>query len=153
MAVGEPSGSAVSINGLDVGNPLHPVRSSLLTRDPLSKVKDAYNVVSREESHKGVPKSFGVTETKMNASSFAARSIGHTIERCYELVGFTTGFKRSSNFVKQGFNANVDVKQNDKMSSRNTSPGFTSEQMKKLLSLINETPSARIHANMACLDL
>nr|GEW28112.1 ribonuclease H-like domain-containing protein [Tanacetum cinerariifolium] len=31
-----------------------PVRSSLLTRDPLPEVKDAYNVVSREESYKGV---------------------------------------------------------------------------------------------------
>ncbi|GKB33371.1 hypothetical protein Tco_0872772 [Tanacetum coccineum] len=261
MAVGEPSGYVMSINGLDAGNPLHVqnsdrtknkygfidgiclketyatsdvfsaqwdilwkelnetydkvdgsvvynllqkintvkqwvvlVRSSLLIRDPLPEVKDAYNVVSREESHKGVPESFGVTKTKMNASSFAARSvnngnnnsnirsynntnnntkgnvssnrgpnanlnyknygkIGHTIKRCYELVGFPTGFKRSSNFVKQGFNANVDVKQNEKMSFGNTSPGFTSEQMKKLLSLINETPSASIHANMACLNL
>ncbi|GKA41180.1 ribonuclease H-like domain-containing protein [Tanacetum coccineum] len=137
-----------------------PVKSSLLTRDPLSKVKDAYHVVSREESHRGVPESSGVIESKMNASSFAAKSfnngnnnsnrrsynnannntigdvpnnrgsnpnlncknykkIGHTIERCYELFGFPTGFKRSSNL------------------------------MKKLLSLINETPSASIHANMA----
>nr|GEZ81416.1 ribonuclease H-like domain-containing protein [Tanacetum cinerariifolium] len=31
-----------------------PVRSSLLTRDPLPEVKDAYNVISREESHRGV---------------------------------------------------------------------------------------------------
>ncbi|GJX17903.1 ribonuclease H-like domain-containing protein [Tanacetum coccineum] len=39
------------------------IRSSLLTRDPLPKVKDAYNMVSREESHRGVPESFGVTES------------------------------------------------------------------------------------------
>ncbi|GJW47907.1 hypothetical protein Tco_0079553 [Tanacetum coccineum] len=57
--------------------------------------------------------------------------------------------ERSSNSVKQGFSANIDVKQNEKMYSRNSSPGFTSEQMKKLLSLINETPTASIHANMA----
>ncbi|GKD42528.1 hypothetical protein Tco_1267173 [Tanacetum coccineum] len=30
-----------------------PVRSSLLTRDPLHEVKDTYNVVLREESHRG----------------------------------------------------------------------------------------------------
>nr|GEU39364.1 putative reverse transcriptase, RNA-dependent DNA polymerase, Gag-polypeptide of LTR copia-type [Tanacetum cinerariifolium] len=35
------------------------------------------------------------------------------------------------------------------MSSRNSSPGFTSEQVNKILSLINETPIASIHANMA----
>ncbi|GKB67314.1 ribonuclease H-like domain-containing protein [Tanacetum coccineum] len=127
-----------------------PVRSSFLTRDPLPKVKDVYNVVSRKESHRGVPESSRVTESKMNASFFATKpltivtiTIGHTIERCYELVGFTTGFKRFSNSAKQGFNADIVVKQNEKMSSRNSSPGFTFEQMKKLLSLINETPSAR----------
>ncbi|GKC58282.1 hypothetical protein Tco_1085880 [Tanacetum coccineum] len=31
-----------------------PVRSSLLTRDPLPEVKDAYNAMSKEESHRGV---------------------------------------------------------------------------------------------------
>nr|GEU74936.1 reverse transcriptase domain-containing protein [Tanacetum cinerariifolium] len=75
--------------------------------------------------------------------------IGHTIERCYELVGFPTRFKKSSNSIKQGFNANIDVKKNEKMYSKNSSPGFTSEQMQKLFSLINETPTASIHANMA----
>ncbi|GJZ99502.1 RNA-directed DNA polymerase, eukaryota [Tanacetum coccineum] len=141
-----------------------PVRSSLLKRDPLPEVKDAYNVVSREESRRGIPESSGVIEFKMNATSFAAKSfnrpnpnlnckhcgkIDHTIERCYELVGFPIGFKRTSNSVKQGFNANVDVKKNEKMFSGNPSSSFTSEQMQKLLSLINETPTASIHANMA----
>ncbi|GJY10050.1 ribonuclease H-like domain-containing protein [Tanacetum coccineum] len=160
MAVGEPSGSNVTINGLDVGNPLHDICSamvltwimnvvsqdvymelvysenaanvwkelkdtydkvdgsvvynliqkintvkqggssvveyyhrlnslwrefdaltklpnSLLTRDPLPEVKDAYNVVSREESHRGVPESSGVTESKINATSFAAKSFNN----------------------------------------------------------------------------
>ncbi|GJT02651.1 ribonuclease H-like domain-containing protein [Tanacetum coccineum] len=173
----------------------HPVRSSLLTRELLPKVKDAYIVVSREESHRGVYESSGVTESKLNATSFAAKSfnnnnsnnnnnnnrrgynnsnnntkgnlpsnrgpnpnlnckhfgkIGHTIDRCFELVSFPNGFKRSSNSntVKQGFNANADLKQNEKICSGNPSSGFTSEQMQKLLSLINETPSSSIHANM-----
>nr|GEZ26743.1 hypothetical protein [Tanacetum cinerariifolium] len=112
-----------------------PVRSSFLTREPLPKVKDAYIVVSRKESHRGVPESFGVTESKMNATSFVAKSFNsnnsntnnrrgynnsnnntsgnlpsnrgpnpnlnckhygktsHTIDRCFELVGFPSGFK------------------------------------------------------------
>ncbi|GJW21020.1 ribonuclease H-like domain-containing protein, partial [Tanacetum coccineum] len=128
-----------------------PVRSSLLTRDPIPEIKDAYNVVSREESHRGVPESYGVTESKMNASSFTTKTFNNSNnnKRCYELVGFPTRFKRSSNSAKQGFSSNIDVKQNEKMSSENSSPGFTFEQMKKLLSIINETPSASIHANMA----
>nr|GEW20761.1 hypothetical protein [Tanacetum cinerariifolium] len=56
-----------------------PVRSALLTRDPLPDVNDGYNTVSREESHKVVLESFGVCETKMNATSFAAK-LGHPVD-------------------------------------------------------------------------
>ncbi|GKD90056.1 ribonuclease H-like domain-containing protein [Tanacetum coccineum] len=132
-----------------------PVRSSLLTRDPLPKVKDAYNVVSREESYRGFPESYGVTESKQNATSFVAKTfhnnrrefnnnnnftrgstsnvnrglnpnlncknygkIRHTIDRCFEIVGFLTGFKSNNNNIgKQIFNANVDVKVSDKQAS------------------------------------
>ncbi|GKF24076.1 ribonuclease H-like domain-containing protein, partial [Tanacetum coccineum] len=54
-----------------------PVRSSLLTRDPLLEVKDAYNVISREESHRGVPESSGGTESKQNATSFVAKTFNN----------------------------------------------------------------------------
>ena len=40
--------------------------------------------------------------------------IGRNIERCYELFGFPHGFKRFFNTVKQSFNANVDIKHNEK---------------------------------------
>ncbi|GKA88750.1 ribonuclease H-like domain-containing protein [Tanacetum coccineum] len=55
-----------------------PVRSSLLTRDPLLEVKDAYNVISREESHRGVPESSGGTESKQNATSFVAKTFNNS---------------------------------------------------------------------------
>ncbi|GKE70726.1 ribonuclease H-like domain-containing protein, partial [Tanacetum coccineum] len=88
-----------------------PVRSSLLTRDPLPEVKDAYNVISREESHRGVLESSGRTG-------------------CFEIVGFPQGFKinfnSNSNTRKQSFNANFDVKMSDKSSSSSLSSGFTS---------------------------
>ncbi|GKD24545.1 hypothetical protein Tco_1230759 [Tanacetum coccineum] len=51
-----------------------PVRSSLLTRELLHKVKDAYIVVAREESYRGVYESSGVTQSKLNANSFTAKS-------------------------------------------------------------------------------
>ncbi|GJU85803.1 putative RNA-directed DNA polymerase [Tanacetum coccineum] len=156
------------------------VRSSLLIRDPLPEVKDAYNVFYREESHRGILESSSVTESKQNATSFVAKNfnnnrrqfnnnnftrgfasnvnrepnsnlsckyygkIGHTIDRCFD----PQGFKRNSNTDKQTFNANSDVKMNDKSSS-SLSSGFTYEQMQKLLSMINDKLYQSIHANMA----
>ncbi|GJX39038.1 hypothetical protein Tco_0252341, partial [Tanacetum coccineum] len=153
------------------------------------KVKDAYNVESREESHRGVHESSGVTESKQNATSFVAITfnnnmrqfnnnnnnftggsgsninrghnpnlnckhcgkISHTIDRCFEIVGFPQGFKMNSNIGKQTFNANTDVKMNDKPSSFSLSYGFTPEQMQ--LSMINDKPSESIHANMTGMDI
>ncbi|GJW96530.1 hypothetical protein Tco_0178338 [Tanacetum coccineum] len=48
--------------------------------------------------------------------------IGHNIERCYELIGYPPGFKKVNNPIKQtgfkqNFNANLDVKTNDKQQS------------------------------------
>ncbi|GJY23571.1 putative ribonuclease H-like domain-containing protein [Tanacetum coccineum] len=138
----------------------HHFRSSIFTRDPLPGVKDAYNVVSREESHRGVPESSGVTESKQNATSFVAKTfnnnrrqfndnnnftrgstrnvnrgpnpsincincgkVGHTIDRCFKIVGFPPSFKRNANAAKQGFSANFE-------------------------SQINDTSTRSIHANM-----
>ncbi|GJS48725.1 ribonuclease H-like domain-containing protein [Tanacetum coccineum] len=115
-----------------------PIRGALLTRDPLPEVKDEYTTVSKEESHRGIPESSGVSESKLNAASFVVKSFNNN-----------RSFKRNNNFGKQNFNANVDVKVNDKQASASTSSGFTSEQMQKLLSLINDSPSSSIHANMA----
>ncbi|GKD48314.1 hypothetical protein Tco_1277290 [Tanacetum coccineum] len=170
-----------------------PVRSALLTRDPLPKLKDAYDTISKEESHRGIPKTSSATELEMSATSFAAKSvingrradnnnnnstrgsnnnnmnrgpnpnliyknygmIGHTIGRHYEIIRYPPGFKKASNPVKQNgfytqnFIANVDFKNCDKHSSANvSSPGFTSKQMQKLLSLINDITIGSVHANM-----
>ncbi|GJU96283.1 hypothetical protein Tco_1321039 [Tanacetum coccineum] len=54
-----------------------PVRSFLLTRDHLPEVKDAYNVVSRVESHRGVLEFSSVTESKQNATSFVAKTFNN----------------------------------------------------------------------------
>nr|GEU56007.1 ribonuclease H-like domain-containing protein [Tanacetum cinerariifolium] len=165
------------------------VRNSLLTKDPLPKVKDAYNVISKEESHRGVPESSCGTEYKQNATSFVAKTfnnnkkqfnnngnnftrgtssnvnrrpnpylnckrygkIGHTINRCFKIVGFPQGFKINfnSNTQKQSFNANSDVKMNGKPSPSRLSSGFTFEHIQKFLNMISEKPSGSIHANIA----
>ncbi|GJZ53230.1 ribonuclease H-like domain-containing protein [Tanacetum coccineum] len=47
-----------------------PIRSSLLTREPLPDVKTAFSLVSREESHRGSSSS---SRTKSQVSVFAAK--------------------------------------------------------------------------------
>ncbi|GKB76344.1 hypothetical protein Tco_0943239 [Tanacetum coccineum] len=54
--------------------PYQPVRSALLTRDHLPDVKDTYTIVSIEKAYRGVHDSSSVTKSKMNATSFAAKS-------------------------------------------------------------------------------
>ncbi|GJX08198.1 putative reverse transcriptase domain-containing protein [Tanacetum coccineum] len=82
--------------------------------------------------------------------------IGHTIKRCYELIGYPLGCKKVSNpikqngFNKQNFHANTDAKTNDIQSSASfSSPGFIYKHMKKLLSMVDDTPSRSVHANIA----
>nr|GEU63413.1 copia protein [Tanacetum cinerariifolium] len=119
-----------------------PVRSSLLTRDPLPEVKDAYNLISREESHRGF------------LSPLVEPSLSRMILLlCFDIVGFPQCFKRNfnsnSNTGKQSFNANSNVKMSDKPFSSSQSSGFTSEQIQKILNLINDKSTGSIHANMA----
>ncbi|GJW15086.1 hypothetical protein Tco_0019219 [Tanacetum coccineum] len=79
--------------------------------------------------------------------------IGHTMERCYELIGYPAGFKRNPNLSRpygnnnKRFNANCEVNQFVPSTSGPLSSSFTNEQMVKLLSLINEKPSPA--ANMS----
>ncbi|GKF98304.1 ribonuclease H-like domain-containing protein, partial [Tanacetum coccineum] len=49
-----------------------PIRSSLLTREILPKVKDAFVIVVREESHRGIPPTSAKSD-KPQASMFVSR--------------------------------------------------------------------------------
>ncbi|GJX21538.1 ribonuclease H-like domain-containing protein [Tanacetum coccineum] len=81
--------------------------------------------------------------------------IGHTIERCYELNGYTACFKKNPNLFKQSgyvkkFSGNdVDVSQNASTSSGAMFANFTNEYMMKLLCLINEKHAANVSSSMA----
>ncbi|GJZ77445.1 ribonuclease H-like domain-containing protein [Tanacetum coccineum] len=129
-----------------------PVRSSLLTRDPLPEVKDAYNVVSKEESHRGVPESSGGTESKQNATSFAAKTFNNNKKQYNNNSNnFTRG---TSSNVNRGPNPNLNCKHCGKIGHTvdSLSSGFTSEQIQKLLNLINDKSTGSIHANMTGWD-
>ncbi|GJW78361.1 ribonuclease H-like domain-containing protein [Tanacetum coccineum] len=96
------------------------IKSNILARDPLPDVKEAFNVVSREESHRGLHPGL--------------RLIVHTIERCYDIIGYHAKAQRGAS-----------------TSSGSTSfeTPFTKDQMMKISSLINEKPSQSANANIA----
>ncbi|GKB29612.1 ribonuclease H-like domain-containing protein [Tanacetum coccineum] len=169
------------------------IRSNILARDPLPDVKEAFNVVSREESHRGLhsgsgsssgnkvqPAAFVVKPNNYKGNDFKKGNsnnnnssnrgpnpnllcknyglIEHTIERCYEIIGYPAGFKRNLNLSRQGgnsntkvFNGNSEAQKGASSSSGSTNfdTPFTKDQMMKILSLINEKPTGNASANMA----
>ncbi|GJR81896.1 ribonuclease H-like domain-containing protein [Tanacetum coccineum] len=127
-----------------------PIRSSLLTQTKLPDVKDAFVIVCREESHRGLGSGSGVQKptvsafvsktsenqnqnrsqnrnnngfnnqsasnnnvsNNQNSSGFSNQNNkgqynslscknygmkGHTIDRCFEIIGYPNGFKRNQN--------------------------------------------------------
>ncbi|GJU85147.1 hypothetical protein Tco_1292693 [Tanacetum coccineum] len=97
-----------------------PIRSSLLTIDPIPDVKTAFSIIFKEESHRG--SSSSSPESKAQASIFAAKVhnnnnnnfkkkssaknpnlictnpncglTGHTIEKCYKIVCYPEHIKK-----------------------------------------------------------
>ncbi|GJS08285.1 hypothetical protein Tco_0365081 [Tanacetum coccineum] len=172
--------------------PDYPIRSSLLTKEVLPEVKDAFVILAREESHRGIPATTAKSD-KPQASVFVSRvndvkrsnsnanwnngntsnnnrgnynSLlckncglkGHTIERCFEIIGYPPGFKRNPNLKVNGtFNNNksnnADLKRksvetNDLKTTAGTL-SFTHEQVVKLMNLLNDKSGSTAHANMA----
>ncbi|GKB09235.1 ribonuclease H-like domain-containing protein [Tanacetum coccineum] len=169
-----------------------PIRSGLLTREVLPEDKDAFVILAREESHRGIPATTAKSD-KPQASVFVSRvndvkrsnsnanwnnentsnnyrgnynSLlckncglkGHTIERCFEIIGYPPGFKRNPNLKVNGtFNNNKSnnadlkgksVETNDLKTTAGTL-SFTHEQVVKLMNLLNDKSGSTAHANMA----
>nr|GEW79469.1 ribonuclease H-like domain-containing protein [Tanacetum cinerariifolium] len=106
-----------------------PTRSNFLARDPLHDVKNAFAIVSREDSHRVLapsnlpaknPAAF-IIRTNNGNNNFNKRVntnnnnkgpnpnlvckyyglIGHTVKRCYELNSYPAGCKKNPNMSKQ----------------------------------------------------
>ncbi|KAD3068250.1 hypothetical protein E3N88_36130 [Mikania micrantha] len=140
-----------------------PVRTNLLTRDPLPTVKVAFSIVSREESHRNsgsIPgtknQSMGfVSKTSQSNQSFSntkrfgrgpnpnlkcthCNKIGHTVDKCFELVGYPPNLRNRG--VNQNFKSNSSTNSGNKSNSGNSSSlPFTPEQIAKLIGLANQT--------------
>lgn len=148
-----------------------PVRTNLLLRDPLPTIKDAYSVVSREESHRG---SNGLGKGVSQSSSFVSKSyqtndnkkkfvkgpnpnlkcthcgkLGHLVDRCYEIVGYPScPNKKPYTSNKAGWSNNVVSDNVSEKPVSNVTNNLTSEQFAKLLSLLGESESQKAcHSN------
>ncbi|GJU59912.1 ribonuclease H-like domain-containing protein [Tanacetum coccineum] len=76
-----------------------PISSQILTIKPLPYAKSAFATLSRDESHR---KSQHASSSKNSQAIFAARfnewknnkNNGHTIDKCFKLIGYPSGFKK-----------------------------------------------------------
>ncbi|XP_052627603.1 uncharacterized protein LOC128134170 [Lactuca sativa] len=165
------------------------VKSHILLMDPLPNVKTAFSIVSREESLyrncslTSLQSSQSVTKSQFSAfnSRFNSRNNnknksqivqckncgvkGHTIEKCFKLIGYPKDFKSRSetnnqnNFVKI-FSANSTTASSGSTGTNNFSDSIgdsefhqpTKDQYVKLLQLIGDrqvNEEASASANMA----
>ncbi|GJR37554.1 ribonuclease H-like domain-containing protein [Tanacetum coccineum] len=110
------------------------IRSSILSKDPLPDVRNVYATISSEESHR----MFQTDKCGFN---------GHTIDRCFKLIGYPTDFGKKRN----GQNFKGKSVSNHSASGSNVSSGFTDEQLSTLISLIkdNSISGKNVQANMA----
>ncbi|XP_071714962.1 uncharacterized protein [Rutidosis leptorrhynchoides] len=171
------------------------IRSNILLRDTVLDVKEAYAVISREESHKGILTTDKISKTQ--ASAFVSQSnnsynkagnnsynkagnnsgsysnsnnynrnqnqtlkckkcnkMGHTIERCFEIIDYPPSFRRrisNNQNVNSGNKSFANHSVTNKEESSESAPAsLTNDQLLKLHSLINENPTpVDANANMA----
>ncbi|KAJ0493280.1 putative RNA-directed DNA polymerase [Helianthus annuus] len=137
-----------------------PVRTNLLTRDPLPTVKTAFSIISREESHRDsnssskVPNVGFAAKTNQfndnkkrfnkgpnpNLKCTHCNKIGHVVDKCFELHGYPSNFRPRPNqnnnqWSKPNNTANHSVSDKSVSNSLNS---LTSKQFSKLLGLLGE---------------
>nr|GEZ05864.1 ribonuclease H-like domain-containing protein [Tanacetum cinerariifolium] len=149
------------ITSLDLGNPLYLQNSGLSSNTIISvkltgtesyRVKDAamklpFNIrnntgfIDERNLIEALP--FPLVVLYLNL-----RKVGHTIDRCFDLIGYPPGYDKNLVLKQNGFkssNANFAFTSNE----NGTSLSFTNEHMMRLMNLINEVPSRNMQANMA----
>ncbi|GKE98187.1 hypothetical protein Tco_0021538, partial [Tanacetum coccineum] len=117
----------------------------------------AFAIVSGEESHRNIT---FVGATKPTATAFAAKTFdkkSHTVDRCFELVGYPTGYVKrnfNSKFVSSN-NTSVDIHSNNASSNTasNSHVSLSNEQLARLMNLLNDNGVSTANANMAGLTV
>ncbi|GJX52001.1 ribonuclease H-like domain-containing protein [Tanacetum coccineum] len=144
------------------------IRSSILSRDPLPDVRNAYATISSEESHRVVSSSMYGSSQRSQSAAFASNTNnsnmnrqsggsglvcencgfnGHAIDRCFKLIGYPADFGKKRN----GQNFKGKSVSNHSPSGLNVSSGFTDEQLSTLISFIKDKSISgkNVQANMA----
>nr|GEV42891.1 putative Gag-polypeptide of LTR copia-type [Tanacetum cinerariifolium] len=152
------------------------IRCIILTTDTITDVKGAFATFSRDESHRST-QSHNVSKSGNGNTAFVAitnprnnncsssnnhsRNLnrpnlvcthcnmnGHTIDICFELVGYPPIFKRNTSNNKGSASNNVVLGIKDQ--SAGSSNSFTDNQYKRLMALISEkSSSSSMPANIA----
>ncbi|GKB38215.1 ribonuclease H-like domain-containing protein, partial [Tanacetum coccineum] len=178
------------------------LRSNILSKDPLLDAKDAYLLISSEESHRVVVTGSGVgssqrTQSFVFNSSVNNRSVtqrsqtfgntsrsnnvprtnnngnrrtaggpilvckhcgfnGHSIDRCFKLIGYPSDFGKrnnTSNVNQNNQNFNKRFINNNNFVGSSFTSTFSNEQISKLIFLIKENSlndkEKGVQANMA----
>lgn len=156
-----------------------PIRSNILTADPLPDVKTAFATLSRDESHrnsnntvnaiKPYPAAFVTKTNNWSANNNKSNNqnrrfnrntslvckhcnmTGHTIDRCFELIGYPESYKRKEVNKTNNVSNNVNnmLPSGKEVQGAGTSHTLTSEQYKKLMSLIEESGSKSNQSSVA----
>ncbi|GKA46430.1 hypothetical protein Tco_0739313 [Tanacetum coccineum] len=139
----------------------HLIRSSLLTKEILPEVKDAFVMVAREERNTNGNWNSSIVNNgnKGNYNSMLCKNCGlkdHTIDMCFEIISHLPSFKRnpnlkSSNSFNNNINNNADVRGsfvgNNEINTSTGTLSFTNDQVLKLMSLLNDKSRSTAHAN------
>ncbi|KAJ0836374.1 putative transcription factor interactor and regulator CCHC(Zn) family [Helianthus annuus] len=148
------------------------IRFKLLMRDPLPSVKSAFAIISREESHRSGSSTSKTSNIAFNSKFSDNRrkigrnpnlkcthcnTLGHTIDRCYELVGYPPGYKKKQtgqNFLKSNSNNGQSFQKSNLNKSNNVAANsefpFTNDQIAKLLALVGDKAAEEsVQSNMA----
>ncbi|GJW88262.1 ribonuclease H-like domain-containing protein, partial [Tanacetum coccineum] len=126
-----------------------PIKSIILTTDPIPDVKGAFATLSTDESHRGTQSHSSSkmgNARKLNRPNLVCTHCnmnGHTADRCFELIGYPPNFKKNTGPNKGSASNNVASRNKDQ------SHTFTDDQYKRLMSLISEkSGSSSIPANI-----
>ncbi|KAK9063310.1 hypothetical protein SSX86_017180 [Deinandra increscens subsp. villosa] len=144
------------------------VRTNLLIQSELPSVKEAFSVLSREESHrnygnsKGLGTSMGfvsktntffdtkkkpVRPPNQNLKCTHCNKVGHTVDKCFEIIGYPSWMKPRGGQSKRVNSGNTStVTDSADNSVFNPVSSLTADQMTKLLSLLSE----RSHEGSSC---
>ncbi|KAI3825951.1 hypothetical protein L1987_07722 [Smallanthus sonchifolius] len=148
--------------GLD--DTYQPLRTNLLSKDPLPTVKNAFAVISAEESHRETRLSH--SGSKVQASAFISRFndkrksnrpplkcthynlTGHTVDKCFEIVGYPSNYTKKTNIQRAQVKSNASSDSTGILDTETSPPQpFTPDQIARIMSMISEN-KVKVNASL-----